>query len=159
MTRVLPVPAPARMQTGPAVSSTASRWAGFRSWVRNLGCTAAHSATLPRRSGRRVHSTSGRLNRQPTRTRADRAEEAADPPRELGAGLPTYCAVGRLRQGHQCASLFTCSGVADANDVGGLSRRCTRIAIFVSVGGTPRDGILEMMRSALKARLVRNGSS
>ena len=30
MTRVLPVPAPARIKTGPSVVSTAWRWAGFK---------------------------------------------------------------------------------------------------------------------------------
>src|SRR5829696_2799891 len=56
ITRVLPVPAPARMHNGPAVVSTASRCAGFRSWVRNLGCTAAESATPPRRFHPAIHS-------------------------------------------------------------------------------------------------------
>ena len=40
-------PAPARMHNGPAVVETASRCAGFRSWVRNLGCTAARAQVEP----------------------------------------------------------------------------------------------------------------
>ena len=41
---------------GPAVVSTASRCAGFRSWVRNLGCTAAESAICPRRFHPVIHN-------------------------------------------------------------------------------------------------------
>ena len=53
------VPAPARMHYGPTVASTASRCAGFRSWVRNLGCTAAESAIPPRRFHPVIHSRQG----------------------------------------------------------------------------------------------------
>src|SRR4029450_6688145 len=47
ITRVLPLPAPARMHNGPTVVETASRCAGFRSWVRNLGCTAGRVCHTP----------------------------------------------------------------------------------------------------------------
>src|SRR5215208_6120370 len=47
ITLVLPVPAPARMHSGPTVVSTASRCAGFRSWVRNLGCTVGRVCHTP----------------------------------------------------------------------------------------------------------------
>src|SRR4029450_359013 len=35
------------MHSGPAVVSTASRCAGFRSWVRNLGCTVGRVCHTP----------------------------------------------------------------------------------------------------------------
>ena len=43
MTRVLPVPAPARIKTGPSVVSTAWRWAGFKETKLSMG--GAQAAT------------------------------------------------------------------------------------------------------------------
>src|SRR5512132_566166 len=59
------------MHNGPAVVSTASRCAGFRSWVRNLGCTAGrvchtpptvHPAIHSRDDAHPGHGASGRVS-------------------------------------------------------------------------------------------------
>src|SRR5205085_7069339 len=59
MTRVLPLPAAARMSSGPSMWVTASRWAGVRSASRS--CSSG--MTLPRSSSRRARSRQRRESR------------------------------------------------------------------------------------------------
>src|SRR5712691_6746188 len=81
MTRVLPVPAPARIKTGPSMAFTAERCAGFRQSKFNIRARSVGGAKTMASGTRKSRHGPEDLNRQTGEEGVERVVLAAGPAR------------------------------------------------------------------------------